>query len=379
MSEKVPIVIVGGGVVGCAIAYKLGKEGTFVFEKGSYLGNEQSGRNSGVVHSGIYYDKNSLKSKLSIKGNKMITDFCSKYDVSYKNTGKLIVAKNPEEEKQLETLLKNAETNSIAGVRIIKKDELKSIEPNVESNSALYVPSAGIIDASTYVDTLVKLSNNKNVEFLKHSKITEINPDGDCFKIKVDYKDGSSDLFETELLINAAGLYSDEIAKIVNPESKYQINPIRGEYCKFNSKNKPHLDISHCIYPAPNIVEVNGEKSQSLGVHLTPTFGLDGISPVVLVGPTASNVDDKQNYEKNRLSESYFHEKIKDFFPNISLDDLSHDFTGIRAKLHNHDDFVIEIDKNHPNMINLIGIDSPGLTASLAIAEFVREMVIPRK
>ncbi|MBW2993264.1 NAD(P)/FAD-dependent oxidoreductase [Candidatus Woesearchaeota archaeon] len=375
--EKIPITIIGGGIVGCAIAYELSKyhEGIFLFEKELRLGTAQSERNSGVIHAGVYYNKDSLKAKLCVEGNKLLYDFCKEHDVPHANTGKLIVATNADEKKTLESYLKKANDNGVPGIRMISEKELRQMQPNVYGVSALYVPTTGLVDAVGYLKTLESLADGNGVEFLTESEIIDIRPKQDSFELQVRRRD-SEVRFETNILINSAGLYSDEIARMVNPDINHVIMPVRGEYCKFNQRKKPELDINQmCVYPAPLTHTIDGRKARTLGVHLTPTFemkeGEYGIGSVVLIGPTAISVDDREDYENNRQSAEYFHEKIKSYFPNIKIGQLSLDYSGIRAKLHDCEDFVIKKDDKHGNCIQLIGIDSPGLTSSLAIAKYV--------
>lgn len=380
--EKVHFTIIGGGVIGCAIAYELSKyfDDIFLFEKEPRLGTAQSERNSGVIHAGVYYNKNSLKAKLCIEGNPMLYNFCNKYDIPVVNTKKLIIATDKKEKKALDFYLKRALDNGVLGIKKISKKELKKMQPTVSGLSALYVPSTGLIDSSSYLKTLVRLAKNNKVEVLKEAEVINIEPKIDSFELRIKRRT-SEEIFETKILINAAGLYSDKIAKMVNQDIPYIITPIRGEYCKFNQKNKPELNIKQmCIYPTPMTHTIDGKKAKTLGVHLTPTFELlkdnkYNVGSIVLVGPTAVSVDDKEDYKKNRQPIKYFYEKIRSYFPNIKLEQLNMDFSGIRAKLKDCEDFVIERDNKYPNCINLVGIDSPGLTASLAIAKYVKGLL----
>lgn len=380
--EKVPIAIVGGGVIGCAIAYTFSKDngGIFLFEKEPYLGNAQSGRNSGVVHAGIYYEKDSLKARLCVEGNRLLRAFCGQHDIPYANVGKVIVATNTDEEKTLDVYLEKALGNNVPDVKRVSEKELKQMQPNVNGTAALYVPSTGIINASGYLEALARLAAGSGVEILKETEIVAIKPGAESFELKAKRKN-YEETFETSILINAAGLYSDKIARMINPNIPYNITPIRGEYCKFNQRNKPRLDTRQmCVYPVPVSYTTDGKQAKTLGVHLTPTFGFSNdnshhLSSVVLVGPTATFVNDKTDYEGGRQPIEYFYGKIKPYFPNIKLEQLSIDYSGIRAKLKDHDDFVIERDKRYPNCIHLVGIDSPGLTASLAIAEYVKQLL----
>lgn len=381
--EKIPITIIGGGVVGCAIAWELSKykEGIFIFEKNTYLAEEQSARNSGVIHAGIYYKHTPLKRKLCIRGKDLLYDFCKKYNIPHIQTGKIIVATDEKEEKRVDEYIENCLSWGVP-VKKLTKREIKEKEPNVEALCGLFSPTTGIIDVATYVKMLVLLSKENKVEILTQTKVVEIKPDNHSFIVKVEYPNKSYENFKTGLIINAAGLYSDEVAKMLNPTITYEIKPVRGEYFKFNSKKRKEINFFGTnIYPVEQPYYLDGKLHYALGVHLTPTFELKDnkkeLGRYVLVGPSSTPVKDKADYEKERKGPEYFVEQLKKFFPTIDISDLEIDFAGNRAKLKNYDDFIIEKDKTYPNAIHLIGIDSPGLTSSLAIAEYVvRNLII---
>lgn len=379
--EKIPITIVGGGVIGLAIAWELSKSGwggVFLFEKNPYLGDEQSGRNSCVLHAGIYYPENSLKAKLCVSGNRMIYDFCREYGVACVNTKKIIVAINDEEDKKIDFYLQRATANGVVGVKKIYRDEIKKIEPNVEAVSALYVPSTGILDVPEYVKALAKLAKDSGAEIIKESKIVKIEPQKNTFIAHVENLRGGTDVFETDILINAAGLYSDEIASMINPNNPYRIIPLRGEYYRYDSSKREEIKLNGMnVYQVQEPYYIDGKMYLGIGIHLTPTLELKGdkkvIGRYVSVGPTSIPVKDKHDYESERRGPEYFYEDVVKFFPNIKIEDLEIDYAGNRAKLKDYDDFVIKRDDAHSNCIHLIGIDSPGLTSSLSIAGYVRE------
>jgi len=232
-------------------------------------------------------------------------------------------------------------------------------EPNVSSNSALYVPTSGIVDPASLVNKLKELSTGAN--FLDKSKVVCINEN----KITLD----SGETFETDLIINAAGLYAEDIAKLANPQRSYGLTAFRGEAAKFYTREDTKVSMN--VYPVPRDVVGNGESFQTLGVHLTPTFDLEGeLSQTVTIGPYYVVGVKREDYS-HKSNEQQFLDAVLPFFPNITLEDISLHQTGIQMKSSDHD-FIIERDGN---MINLIGIDSPGLTASLAIAKYVRKLI----
>lgn len=383
---KVDITIIGGGVVGCAIAYELSKfypeREIVLLEKNPGLGEEQSSRNSGVIHSGIYYDNAPLKRKFCIEGNKLLYSFCQQYNIPCVKTGKFIVATNDAEDKIVDKYLKNALLNNLDGVKKVTAKEVKEKEPNVNVKTALWCPDTGIIDVPTYIHTLAKLAKQHKVEILTQAKVVKILPINDSFEITVEYKNKIFETFKSNIVINSAGLYSDEIAKMVNPNVKFEIVPIRGEYYRFDSSSRKEINVFGTnIYPVGEWYHVDDKEYFVLGVHLTPTFELTQdnkkiVGRYILVGPNSKYVKNKTDYETGREGPEYFVKQINKFFPNLTASDLQKDYAGIRAKLKHTDDFVIQKDTLYPNMINLIGIDSPGLTSSLAIAKYVRELVM---
>ncbi|MHB1377765.1 MAG: NAD(P)/FAD-dependent oxidoreductase, partial [Candidatus Humimicrobiaceae bacterium] len=357
-------------------------------------GENQSSRNSGVIHAGIYYDndKEPLKARLCVEGNNLLYKFCTKHNIPHKRTGKLVVATNSLEEEYLEDIYRIASINEVPGIRIIDSKEVKNFEPNIRAKSALYVPTSGIIDPTSFLDSLYRQAESCGTIFLVGNKAIRIEPCKEGFDVTIQ-SDNETETFKTEIIINSAGLYSDEVANILNPESLYKIDPIKGESAKFYKSRRGSISINEMsIYPVPFGYLSNGERlnvpfkefqklynagqiNKSVGVHLTSTLDIKGnnyfIGDTVTIGPAYSKPDGKEDYRPTR-NEKYFLSMVKQFFPNLKLEDISLHQTGIRAKLKGYTDFVIEKDNKHSNFINLIGIDSPGLTSSLAIAKHVK-------
>ncbi len=403
MSEKVNITIIGAGVIGCAIAYCLSRDtgslkDIVVVEKNKQInGENQSSRNSGVIHAGVYYPENvgPLKAKLCVEGNRMLYDFCAEYNIPHKKCGKLIVATDNLEEQYLEDVYKIAKKNRVPDLRHIGKKEIKRIEPNVEGTAALYVPTSGIIEATSLVSKLYSLSEEAGVMFLAGNKVISIEPVDGLFKVNIQ-SETDSEVFLTEIVINCAGLYSDDIAKMINPESPYRMDPVKGESARFYRSSSSNIEMNGLnVYPVPFGYQPDGSKlrvgldefkrlfkegkvNRSVGVHLTPTFDIRNgkfvIGDTVTIGPAYSVPKDRDDYSSTR-DPQYYHLMIKPFFPNIKLKDISLHQAGIRAKLSGYYDYVIERDPIYNNFINLIGIDSPGLTSSLAIAEYTLKMI----
>jgi L-2-hydroxyglutarate oxidase LhgO len=401
MTEEIFITIIGGGVIGCAAAYEISKQSKkniVVIEKNSQIkGENQSSRNSGVIHAGIYYpnDTEPLKAELCIEGNRLMYEFCSKYDIPHKKTGKLVAATNQLEEEYLEETYRIAMENMVPEVKIIDCKEIKKLEPNVKALSALYVPTSGIIDSTSLTDKLYRIAESSGAMFLTGNKAVQIEPSGDAFQITIN-SNNETEVFRTEILINSAGLYSDEVAKMLNSDSPYEMNPIKGDAAKFYRTRREDIFLNGFnIYPVPFGYLPDGQRlnvpfkefqklyhegkiNRSVGVHLTPTLDIKGsnycVGDTVTIGPAYSEPDGKEDYRPAR-NEKYFLDMINPLFPYLKLEDISLHQTGIRAKLKDHNDFIIERDPKYQNCINLIGMDSPGLTSSLAVAKYVKQML----
>jgi len=372
--DRANIVIIGGGVVGCAVARASSARWSDVFlvEQMPKLGMGASTRNSGVIHSGIYYTPGSLKARLCVAGNRMIYKFCAAHSVPHRNCGKLVVAHDANHISELEHLAQNGRANGVEGLRIVDRAAVRAREPHIEAAAALLVPSTGILSAEDLVKTLARIAADQGTSLLTRARVTRFEPRKDSIAVTLVEGDASNgaklveETIEAGCVINCAGLYADEVAALLGNRN-HRIYPVRGEYCEL-VRAKSYL-VNHLVYPLPHA------DGLSLGVHLTRTLW-----DTVLVGPTADYVDEKNDYERNRLPIEEFVRRAKPMLPEIAAGDLQLAYSGIRAKLvppghRGVADFVIERDANVPRAIQLIGIESPGLTSSLAIAEKVAALV----
>jgi glycerol-3-phosphate dehydrogenase len=368
--DQTNILIIGGGVIGCAIAEALSRDwqDVFLVEQFPKLGMATSTRNSGVIHSGIYYPTNSLKARHCVAGNVLTREFCEKHNVPHRTTGKLVVAKDAHEEADLLALKKKGEDNGVDGLRLLDSAGIRAREPHVRGYVALDVPSTGICSAEELVHAFARIAEGHGTHIVKHAKVTALRPKSD--KVEVEIRIGDDAVFATETIearcvINAAGLYADEVAQLLGPRP-WTIYPVRGEYCELRG---PQTDlIRNLVYPMPH------HDGLSLGVHFTKTLW-----NTVLLGPTAKYVDSKDNYERDRLPISEFADDAKTLVPAIEAKDLQLAYSGIRPKLvapgqSGIADFVIERDREVPQVIQLVGIESPGLTAATSIALHVGEL-----
>lgn len=361
------ISIIGAGVVGLAIAAKLSEKhrDIFVLEKNLKFGQETSSRNSEVIHSGIYYPTHSLKAMLCVKGNRMLYEYCCNKGINHKKIGKLLVATDEHEDNILMKLLSQSQVNGVTDGMFLSQREALEYEPDIFCSSAIYFPSTGIIDSHGLMKQLETDAIINGVSFAYNSEAEGIKKINRGYEITV--KEGSGQYaFTTRAVVNAAGLYSDLVAGLSSTyEPLYQLYYWKGDY--FSVGNKKNKLIKHLIYPVPH------ENSTGLGVHAT--LDLDGR---MKLGPDTTFMNSRNlSYSVDKSKRDQFLAAAGKFLPFLEADDLYPDQSGIRPKLQRPGDavrdFIIkdEHEKGHPCIINLIGIDSPGLTSCLAIAERV--------
>ncbi len=375
---EIDLAIIGGGVTGLATAYKaleaMPGKSVAVFEKNLFLAEEQSGRNSGVVHGGIYYRTGSKKAVNCVEGNRELYSFCPKNDIAIAQTGKVIVATNLEEKRLIKDLLEKGRRNNVQGLEIITAEEVRHFEPNVNALCALYSPTTGIIDAAGYVKTLDKLVKKRGGMIFTDATVEAISPVEDRATLWVRQSGEEYDVI-ANYVVNAAGLHADTIGKMINPQFPYQLQGWKGEYMIFNSQSRTELAMRGLnVYPTPKIIEglfdEQGNHKITLGTHLTPRFeynaeGVAQIGKTLLVGPKGYLLD---GTIRKPLRRSDFVEDLKRIYPHLRSSDLQKEMVGIQVKVVGYDNFVLEKDRRFPYCIHAIA-DSPGLTASLANAE----------
>src|SRR3989338_432331 len=362
--------VIGGGAVGLSVANEIADLflEVYVVEKESRVGEHASSRSSQVAHAGLYYPTDSLKAKLCVEGNTLLQQFCNDHDIPFRSVGKLVVALDEKEDASLDTLLCQAEQNGVPDVRKISGREVQNLEPQVRCYSALHVPTSGIFDSARYLRSLAAVAWSKDVQILPKRAVTGISSEKKKFIVNVRTNDFPEEPVNADVLINTAGIFSDEIATMVNPKNDYHIIPVRGEAAKFYSSERTFVSTN--IYPVPHQHTMeNGDKTFTTGVHFTPTF-----SKEITIGPYLVAPLHKEDYAITTPLEQ-FYEKVATFFPSLRMEDLHIHQAGISAKLAGHSDFVITQDKDFNQCIHLLGIDSPGLTASLAIGKYVKQML----
>jgi L-2-hydroxyglutarate oxidase LhgO len=386
VKDRIPIAIIGGGVLGLAVAYTLldrGKQNIVLLEKNDGFGLEQSGSNSGVIHAGFLYETGTLMAELCVEGLQLLYEFCRKHAVPYQQTGKLMVATNEDQEKALEKYLTLAVNNGLQDVAIISGKEGNNLEPCLNVKSALHVPQSGVFDASFFVSTLYKKAAARHDTpdlLMKACSVVGVEPRKDYFRLHVEQSRGDTPKWQLdcEILINAAGLYSWDIAKTISPCLPYEKQYLRGEYYQFN--RRPDLFVDMNVYPVPVLVVLpDGGHFLDLGAHLTPKVGPDesgkpSVAKEVLVGPIFIEVQNPQDYRSTK-KRSEFYQSIKPFLPALKEDDLYRGHTGILGLIKDQTDFIILRDDAYHNCIHLLGMESPALTASLAIGRYVADMI----
>ena len=368
--EQLDVVIIGAGAVGLAIAAEIARKDReiYVLEKETDYGQGTSSRNSEVIHAGIYYPKGSLKAELCVKANPMIYEICEKHNIPHGRVGKIIIANGEEEIKQLEGIIAKARECGARDLELIDSDRVHELEPHVKADAAILSPSTGIMDAHGLMNHYHREARRKSGgdPLILDTEVTSVEQKGDGYVIEM-ISGGEKFSVGARMVINSAGLYSDRIAEMVGidiDEAGYRIHWCKGDY--FSLTGKPPAKM--LVYPPPPL------DAASLGIHTVPD-----LTGRLKFGPSAYYVDEiTYNVEGSR---DEFWKDIVKYLPNIKKRDLHPDMSGIRAKLQAPGDpvrdFAIkhEADKGYPGLINLIGIESPGLTSSPAIAEMVGEIL----
>jgi len=381
LSEKIGVAIIGGGIVGCWIAFELSKKENevFLFEKnpGITQGENQSSRNSGVNHAGINYDSltRPLKARLCVEGNRLWEEFCRKHSLPFLKVGKLMVAINEREDNELDQYFLRALENGVPGVEKISGVRVREIEPNVVAASALFIPSSGIFEPTSLLRQVYFLASNQGVKFMTGTEVVKLALVKNRPRIQIRYRDGSTDWIEPKKIINAAGVNAVDVARMIDRDFPLKAALIRGDSMKFNRKSRKDLYLKGTnIYPTPKSIQTPFGLQRTVGVHLTPTFDyVDSdftISDIVMVGPRLTPVRDSADFQTAMPKPDIFVEDTH-FFPSLKASDLSPNFGGIQARLDGYPDFFIARDKVCPELIHLVGIDSPGFTSAPAIARYV--------
>lgn len=367
MVLRYDVIIIGAGVVGNAIARELARYELKigVLEKERDVCFETSGRNSGVLHAGFNNRPGTLMAKYCVEGCLGFDQVAQELDIPFNRTGKVVVGFTEEDKAKLIELKEQGDKNGVPGLEIIDRARIKELAPYVDGEFAMYSPMTGILNPFIYTIALAENAHKNGVAFYLDNEVTAIsnieNGDENLYEIKT-----TKDTYTTKWVINCAGLNSDRIASMLGVQD-YTIYPCRGEYFVLDKKAGEYLKMP--AYPVPNL------KEGGLGIHLTPT--VDGN---ILIGPSTEYIEECDNYSSTQQIMDLL---IKDggrIFPYLKRDYFIRNFAGIRPKLASKNvggyaDFVIEESEKAPHAINLIGIESPGLTSAIPIAKRVIDIM----
>ncbi len=358
----VDVAIIGGGVVGLASALAAARKDRLValLDPHPRFGAESSTHNSGVIHAGIYYPAGSLKARLCVEGRERLYEYCARRGVPHARCGKLIVASSGAELAALGSLVVRAAANDVDDLRSLSAADVRAREPHVRAVAGVLSPSSGIVSAEEYVRALVQDCAAHDVALLPGTPLTAAGTATDGIELVT-----PRERIVARVVVNAAGLFADDVSALLGGEL-FRIYPCRGEYAELSAKWRGRF--KGPVYPLPD------PSGHGLGVHVTPTTWGS-----TLLGPTIEYRERKDDYESGRMSVESFLEPTRVLLPEATLADLQPGGTGIRAKLHPPEesfaDFMIRRDARQPRVVHAAGIDSPGLTASLAIGALVSKLL----
>jgi L-2-hydroxyglutarate oxidase LhgO len=364
------LTIVGGGVVGLALAARLAPEhpDLIVLERRDRHGTETSSRNSEVIHAGMYYPTGSLKARLCLEGNRCLYSLCERHGIPHRRIGKLIVATAEEQVRELEALLARGRANGVE-LQMITAAEARALEPHVPAVAALFSPSTGIISAHGLMDHYLHAALSAGAVFQPRSELVGLERRSGDYRLTVRGPDGLES-FTSGLVVNAAGLECDTVAALAGIDvaaAGYRLHWCKGSY--FSVTGVKTRLVSRLVYPVPTHV--------SLGVH-----ALLDLNGRLKFGPDAEYLEERvADYRVDEAKRAAFGAAVRRLLPAATDEDLLPDMSGIRPKLQAAGDpvkdFVIceESARGLPGLVNLIGIESPGLTAAPAIAEHVARLL----
>lgn len=351
---RADVVVIGGGVIGSAIARELSRFNLDIvlIEKEKNVAMGSSKRNSGIIHDGYNENPGTLKARLNVKSNPKFDQLCKDLKVPFKRIGSLVIGFSEEDNKKLKVLKEKGEKNGISGLKIVQGAELFELEPHLNplAKYALYAPSAGIISPYKFTKALAHHAMINGVKIRLGTKGENIN----IKENQVCSVETNRGLIKTNVVINAAGLYADEVAESVG--ENFTISPLKGEY-RLLDKKWGSL-VNHVLFPMP--------APLSKGVLVTPT-----VHGNLLIGPSSYRVKEKNDLSTTISGEKEIDIKARKLIPHLPHQDVVISFAGLRANIEEKNDFIIEASKKIRGFINLAGIESPGLTSSPAIAEMV--------
>ena len=364
--DKIEVGVIGAGAVGLSIARSLAQEGreVIVFEAEREHGMHTSSRNSEVIHSGIYYRPGSLKARLSVKGKNLLYEYCDENDIPNKKIGKLLIINREDSRTRLEQFRLRGQANGVNDLVILDEQQVRELEPNVRSVGAIYSSSTGIFDSHKYMVSLKRDITKSKSWVQVSSPVLEGKVRDNGIALSIGGKNPATVL--CDVVINSAGLFAQDVARSIDGLLAQTIPDrylAKGHYFTLKGRSP----FSHLVYPLP--------EPGGLGIHVT----LD-MENRVRFGPDVDWVEDVDySFDESRITS--FYESVRSYYPDLRDGDLQPGYTGIRPKLarkaFRDPDFIIQGAKEHgiAGLVNLYGIESPGLTASLAIGEYVKNLL----
>lgn len=363
------VIVIGGGAVGLAVAERLASRGDILLlERRPHYGSETSSRNSEVIHAGLYYPEGSLKARLCVRGNALLYELCARHGIAHRKLGKIVTATRPEELPAIDALLARGTANG-APLRRISGEQARVMEPHVVSVGAIDSPSTGVVSAHELMDFYARSAQAKGALIQTRAEVVALEHVAGEYRLTV-RTDGQTESVSGERVVNAAGLESDTIAALAGIDvdaAGYRLHYCKGSYFALTPR-KWGL-VSRLVYPVPG--------NESLGVH-----AVIDVAGRVRFGPDVEYVPSRVlDYAVNDTLRAAFGASARRFLPEVADEDLTADISGIRAKLQPKGapvrDFVIQDEsaRGLPGFVNLVGIDSPGLTSSPAIAEYVETLI----
>ena len=355
------IVIIGAGIIGSFLAHDLSKYelDICVIDKESDVANETTMANSAIIHSGHDPKEGTLKAKLNLRGNEMYEDICKRLNVDFKRIGAYVVATSDEELIELDRLYEQSLRRNVP-VRYVEREELVLNEPNISDIAlrAIDLPSTGIIYPWQVAMALMEVAVSNGVDLHLNEEVKSIEKINNGYLINTNK--GS---IETKYVLNAAGLFADDIYRMVSDNVYFKITPRKGEYFVLDKLSKPL--VNHILYPIPS--------SKGKGVLVLPTTHTN-----TLLGPSSDFIDDKEGINNTADYLNYVRKEVSKLVKNVPMDKVIRNFAGLRPTSSTHD-FVIEEANDAPNFINIAGIESPGLASAPAISEYVIETILKDK
>lgn len=386
----VKIVVVGGGIIGLATAWRLGQRfpdsRVTVLEKETAVCRHQSGHNSGVLHAGLYYKPGSRKARLAVAGIRQMVEFCREHSIPHEICGKIVVATSEEELPRLHTLFERGSQNGLEGLEMLTGDELREIEPHAAGIAAVRVPQEGIVDYPRVCEVLLGLIRAQGGEVITSSRVTAIDRESDAWRVHSTAGD-----YECTRIVTCAGLQSDRVAALTGANRTIRIVPFRGEYYKIRPERQ-HL-VRNLIYPVPD------PKFPFLGVHFTRLIhggveaGPNAVLALAREGYTWSDINPRDIFDaitfnglwrflgkyprmcwqetRRSFSRELFCKSLQRLVPEIRVEDLSEGGAGVRAQAMSPDGSLVEdfYFVEGPGELHVVNAPSPGATASLAIGE----------